>query len=268
MTDRDTAQAFANSWNHLSLGSVYTRKQVVDWFYPHDLSSLQDKTVLELGCGNASLMTHLLEFNPRKIVGVDLGDSVYSAQKNMELANKFQIPFEIKRFDLCQFQSEPFDFVYCIGVIHHLKDPALGLSSVLRNVRSNGKFHIWVYGYEGNALVRWFVEPLRRITSKLPWWITKYLIATPLVVPFFFYAQLFKVIPVFSFLPMSSYAKWISSRDFLFFRHVAFDQLVTPQTKFFKKEEVQKWLDSQTNIKNTYIFSRNENSWLFGGEKI
>lgn len=33
-TDQETADAFANSWNNLPRGSVYTEPQVLDWFYP------------------------------------------------------------------------------------------------------------------------------------------------------------------------------------------------------------------------------------------
>lgn len=33
-TDKDTAQAFATSWNNLPEGSVYTRDQFIDWMGP------------------------------------------------------------------------------------------------------------------------------------------------------------------------------------------------------------------------------------------
>ncbi len=38
--------------------------------------------------------------------------------------------------------------------------------------------------------MRLVVEPTRKIASRLPWWFTKYLIATPLVAPYYVYAKL------------------------------------------------------------------------------
>ena len=50
--DKETADAFATSWNNLPDGSVYTREQIEDWFSPIDKNDVEEKTVLELGCGN------------------------------------------------------------------------------------------------------------------------------------------------------------------------------------------------------------------------
>ena len=35
--------------------------------------------------------------------------------------------------------------------------------AVLANTRPGGRFHCCVYGHEGNALVRWLVEPVRNV---------------------------------------------------------------------------------------------------------
>jgi tRNA G46 methylase TrmB len=81
--DKKTAAAFANSWTHLPRGSVYTREQFEDWLAPITRQDLAGKTVLELGCGNASLLTHLTEWQPSQVTGVELGRSVEAARCNM-----------------------------------------------------------------------------------------------------------------------------------------------------------------------------------------
>ena len=70
------------------------------------------------------------------------------------------------------------------------------------------------------------------------------------------------------YLPLHDYSLWIAARDFSFFRHVAFDQLVTPQTRYISRQEVQGWLDRQPRIApgSTYVIQRNGNSWKFGGQ--
>ncbi len=268
-TDNKTAQAFANSWNNLPNGSVYTHNQFVDWFLPLTENDIQTKRVLELGCGNGSLLVHLVNWKPDFVEGVDLGDSILSANENLNSTGFKQ--FKITKGDLTTYRTDTYDIVYCIGVLQHIKEPEKGFESVILNTKHGGRFHCWVYAYEGNFVVRTLVEPLRRIFSNFPWWFTKYCVATPLVVPYFLYAKLislFKNTALAKKMPMYDYSCWISEREFSFFRHVAFDQLVTPQTVYFKKSTIEKWLKQYPQIEqdSTYIIFRNGNSWKFGGK--
>lgn len=265
--DLDTAQAFASSWNQLPAGSVYTRAQFEDWMAPLGRSDFEGRQVLELGCGNGSLLVHACAWRPQRIVGVDLGDSVLTARANTAGESCVQV----EQADLVAYDSPGFDLVYCIGVLHHLKHPRAGFESVVRNTRPGGRFHCWVYAREGNAPVRLIVEPLRRITSRLPWRITKYLVATPLVAPYFLYAKLLGALADRAprWLPLRDYSQWIARREFAFFRHVAFDQLVTPQTTFLARAELQRWLDETPGIEagSGYLILRNGNGWKFGGRR-
>ena len=67
-----------------------------------------------------------------------------------------------------------------------------GVEAVIANTRPDGRFHCWVYAREGNGLIICVVDPLRRITSRVPWMITKFFIAAPLATIYFIYAKLFR----------------------------------------------------------------------------
>jgi len=266
MNDTSTANAFANSWNNLPTGSVYTKEQFEDWFLPLNKKDIKGKNVLELGCGNASLLVHLADWNPTSLIGIDLGDSIITANRNMQQTG---FPnYKIIKDDLVNYRAEEkADIVYSIGVLHHLKDPFSGFQSVIENTKPGGNFHCWVYAKEGNLIIRLFVDPIRIIASKLPWWLNKYFIATPLAALYFLYAHLIVSLKL-SFLPLFEYSKWITKRNFMFFRHVAFDQLVTPQTVYINKTTLENWLKSSDKIdsSSTYVIFRNGNSWKFGGK--
>jgi SAM-dependent methyltransferase len=231
---------------------------------PLDMNEFRGKEVLELGFGNGSLLAHVGVFSPRKLAGVELGDTLERTREN--LAHLPSGMLDLHRGDLTAVDLGRFDLVYCIGVLHHLAEPERGFEAVLRHVRAGGRFHCWVYAREGNAVVRALVEPLRRVASKLPWWFTKYALALPLSVPFYVYAQLVARLRLERVMPLGLYAKWIAPEPFRFFRHVAFDQLVTPRTAYIPRATIERWLeDPRIERDSIYVIFRNGNSWKFGG---
>lgn len=266
--DWDTARAFANSWLHAGTVSTYTAGQAMEWFSPLGPEQFRGASVLELGCGNASLMIHAASLQPASLTGVELGDSVQAAERNLALAGVSSA--RVVRGDLTAWRDTPRDIVYCIGVLHHLKDPRAGFESLLANTRPGGHFHGWVYAHEGNALVRLIVEPVRRVACRLPWWFSKHVLATTLVAPYYVYAKLMARLPESwaARLPLGLYGRWIARREFAFFRHVAFDQIVTPQTAYLKRETLESWLaDPRVAPGSTYLIHRNGNGWKFGGQR-
>ncbi len=269
--DGGTAAAFAESWNRQAAGSVYTREQFVDWFRPLEPESFAGESVLELGFGNGSLLYHMASYGPTKLCGIELGDTLETARANLRHLHEGVV--ELHRGDLTTASLGSFDFVYCIGVLHHLKDPVAGFDSVMRHCRPGGRFHCWVYGHEGNGLVLNVIDPLRRVTSRLPWWVTKFGIALPLVLPYYVYAKLLRAIfpkpdGIVTAFPLGAYSYWIAARELGFFHHVAFDQLVTPQTSYHSRDEVEAWLHHpDVDRSSAYVLARNGNSWIFGGRK-
>ncbi|MDA8019223.1 MAG: class I SAM-dependent methyltransferase [Thermoanaerobaculia bacterium] len=272
-TDQRTADAFASSWNRV--GTVYTREQFDEWFRPLDPGEFEKQEVLELGFGNGSLLYHMATCSPARLVGVELGDTLEQTRANLAaVAEKTQL--ELQQGDLLTVDLGRFDLVYCIGVLHHLDDPSAGFDAVLRHTAPGQRFHCWVYAREGNLVVRSIVEPIRRVACRLPWWFTKYGLALPLVFPYFLYAKALSKLSkgtgglsrLAKSLPLYEYSLWIARRRFAFFHHVAFDQLVTPQTTFLSQAQVLKWLrDSRVDPATTYLIFRNGNSWKFGGRR-
>lgn len=251
--------------------SVYTREQFDDWIAPWDGSTVRGRSVLELGCGSGALLIHMSRLAPDRLVGVDLGSSTERARKLMTGTTA-----EVRRGDLTDTTAltaslGEFDCVYCIGVLHHLSSPESGVNSLIGMTRPGGRFHGWVYAHEGNAVVRWFVEPIRRVASVLPWRISKWLVAFPLAIPFFVASKTYRALRAAGLrlpLPLWDYMLWISARGFRFHHHVAFDQLVTPATVYIRRERVESWLrDPRVDQDSTYVILRNGNGWKFGGRR-
>jgi SAM-dependent methyltransferase len=271
--DLQTAAAFATSWQNCYTDSPYTRDQYLEWMLPLTPEDLSGRRICELGCGHGGLLRYTAQYaGSGSVTGVDLGDSVETAEANFRAAGLHNGTFVKQDIHAFAAANEgAFDIVYCIGVLHHMKSPQEGFRSVVRATKPGGRFHCWVYGHEGTSIVRWFVEPIRRVAWRLPWWINKYAVALPLTVPFFAVSKAAWALREWQpsdALPMVNYFRHVGNREFSFLHHVAFDQLVTPQTTFIPREEIERWLrEDAGHIKDTYILDRNGNSWKFGGTR-
>ena len=267
--DAKTAEAFSDSWDNCFSASPYTLAQVREWFAPLEMEALAGREVCELGCGNGGLLQYAARFS-RTVTGVELGRCVNVARGNFRRLGLDHVAFAQE--DILSFAEThrgQYDFVYCIGVLHHMQDPRKGFEAVVRATRPGGRFHCWVYGYEGNFLIRSGVEPLRRIASRLPWRLNKYGLALPLAIPFYLASQAVKRLPRTPFarlVPLYGYLCWIADYRFAFHHHVAFDQLVSPQTTYLRRETIAAWL-AKSGLQETYLLPRNGNSWTFGGVK-
>lgn len=266
--DQATADAFATSWNNVWDASVYTREQFLDWIAPWDEAAVRGRSVLELGCGSGALLVHFAALGPSRLVGVDLGASVERARGLLGPRAEV-VQADLTDAAALRARIGRFERVYSIGVLHHLREPERGVASLLAMTLPGGRFHGWVYAHEGNAVVRWLVEPVRAVASRLPWRVTKYGVALPLAVPFFLWSKSCAAVASTGArlpLPLWDYLLWIARRGFRFHHHVAFDQLVTPQTSYIRRERVERWLaDPRIEPGSAYVVLRNGNGWKFGG---
>src|SRR4051812_14477169 len=101
--DQQTADAFASSWNNLPPGSVYTREQFEDWLAPVSRQDVEGREVIELGCGNGSLLVHMTSWQPKQLIGVDLGESVRSARENVAHTGFDRV--EVQQGDLTKYEG-------------------------------------------------------------------------------------------------------------------------------------------------------------------
>ena len=88
-----------------------------------DLPSLATKRVCDLGCG-IGRWSYFLKDKCRELVLVDFSEAIFVARKNLKSAtNAVFIMGDIKALP---FRDDFADFVFCLGVLHHLPSDALG----------------------------------------------------------------------------------------------------------------------------------------------
>lgn len=268
--DQETADKFATSWNNVYDPSVYTREQFLDWVNPWTPEGLKGTSIMELGCGSGALLYHMASCEGSALNAVDLGSSVETAKQLLGENARIEIG-DITQGDEILERFGQQDHVYSIGVLHHLTVPEEGVETLKLMTRPGGSFHGWVYAHEGNGVVRWIVDPLRKVVNHFPWWLNKWGVAFPLSLLFYVFSKTCCLLSKFFGeslpLPLFSYMLWIGKRNLSFHHHVAFDQLVTPMTHYITRERVEKWLDDErVDDDSKYIIFRNGNGWKFGGK--
>lgn len=105
-----------------------------------ELKDLQGKTILDVGSGNGYFSFRLSELNPSRILAIDPIDRcwlqfslVNSFFKRKELSF---LPLGILELPILKMQ---FDFVLCMGVIYHQRDPLKAVECLKRAIKPGGR---------------------------------------------------------------------------------------------------------------------------------
>jgi SAM-dependent methyltransferase len=262
---RKTARAFGWQWQHFSEMHSEFEGQFLDWIYPLDRDFFPGKRVLDAGCGTGRHAFFAASYGAAEVVALDVSDAVETAKRTLErFDNVDVIQGDLLRPPLRRArEGGGFDLVYCIGVLHHLPDPHAGFRTLLEYVAPGGTIAVWVYGYENNGFVRNVIEPVRRISTRVPPPLLRTL-AWPLAVGFHGAANLIyrplEGRTVGRALPLDEYMSSVAHFSFRQNYGIVFDQLVAPTAAYIRGDEIRSWF-SEGGLEDIEISHRHQNSW-------
>ena len=132
-----------------------------------ELQTLESKLICDLGCG-IGRWSYFLKEIAQEIVLVDFSESIFEARKNL-LGSDNMIFVMGDILDL-PFQDDSFDFIFSLGVLHHIPLPAV--ESVRKLSRLSPEFLIYLYYALDNrgTLFRFIfnlVNLTRNLTSRI-----------------------------------------------------------------------------------------------------
>ncbi len=146
------AKAFSSQWAAYSQGAfergtVYGRSEPALWEFflagtGLDESTLEHLTVLDAGCGPASVSRQVASHGAHAVVALDISNTIDAvAAETRELEN-----LHVIQADLMSAPLRPvFDLVWSAGVIHHTGDTAAAFHALTRYVRPGGLLYVYVY---------------------------------------------------------------------------------------------------------------------------
>ncbi len=125
----------------------------------------QDIRILDAGCGSGVGTEYLVHLNPQaEVVGIDLSAGTLAvAQERCQRSGADRAQFhQLSLYDVDQLPGE-FDFINCVGVLHHLPNPIRGIQSLAAKLAPGGLMHIFVYGELG----RWEIKLMQQAIALL-----------------------------------------------------------------------------------------------------
>jgi uncharacterized protein YbaR (Trm112 family) len=232
-----TAERFGYEWNHFwDFEFAEEVASLKTWFRPSKLEDLAGLTVLEGGCGmgrHARIATH---YGVKTLIGLDLGHAVEAAFRNTR-----ELPAVcIVQGDLYYPPLAPrsFDAAYCLGVLHHVPDPGRGFRALAFAAKDDGWIQVWVYGREGNGWIVYVLNPIRRVTSRMPLFLLRFLsllVAGPLLLC----ARTFYWIPWLGRrLPYANYLRWLAPFSLRKVHAIVLDHALTPVAHYMTRGDV------------------------------
>ena len=105
------------------------------------IKEIKNKTILNIGCGNAFDYHHWFKFEPKKIVGIDILNYKTSWQtvKKFVKDEKIDTDVEFYKLDIVKFNyKEKFDFIVSDAVFEHCKDFPKVIKKCYKLLKKNG----------------------------------------------------------------------------------------------------------------------------------
>ena len=154
------------------------------------------------------------------------------------------------------------DYVFSIGVLHHILDPNPVVQAAFKALRPGGRLFVWLYGKEGNGLYLALSKPLRILTKHLPHFMLAALVEI-MYWPLSVYIKLCHTLP----LPMRRYILSVFEKMPPNKRRlIIYDQLNPSYAKYYTRFEAEKLL-VDGKFENVMTHHRYGYSWTVIGTK-
>jgi len=261
---KKTADSFGFEWTRFH--KLKSEKSFLEFIGPIEKEFFKGKFVLDAGCGNGSYAYYASSYGA-EVIAIDFSDAVSVARENTKNMN-----VQVVRADISHppFKKGTFDYIFSIGVLHHLPEPETGFQQLVPLLKPGALISIWVYGRAKQWAAVYFYDPIIKISHRIPHRLLYYLCYVPAtIIAIINYCYLFlnkiHLTNVASFLPFKYYAEYPFSVKL----NDSFDVFATPSARYYVEEEIFNWFE-QVGLIDINITEKGVSKGLkgFGVQKL
>jgi SAM-dependent methyltransferase len=257
-----TIKDFGEQWlryrdNEGYYGSLELFSDILSPFLKPD--EIKGCRVAEIGSGTGRIVNMLLEAGAGHVIAVEPSEAFEVLCRNIGQ------PQKVTCLKMTGDQLPPqgnLDYVFSIGVLHHIQEPAPVVQAAFEALRPGGRFFVWLYGKEGNEIYLAFLKALRILTKHLPHFLLWALVES-IYWPLLLYLKLCQMVP----LPMKGYLLAVfnkMSNDKR--RLIIYDQLNPSYAKYYTGHEAERLL-LEGKFQDVFVHHRHGYSWTVIGTK-
>jgi SAM-dependent methyltransferase len=129
-----------------------------DFFNFLKLNSINSE-ILDYGCGVGNSIKKVIDYNPKKITGIDISEVSIEKAKKITSSNSL-INLFVDNCEKTKFKNNSFDIVYGTGILHHLNIESC-LKEIDRILKPKGKL-LFIEPLGTNPLINLY----RKLTPK------------------------------------------------------------------------------------------------------
>lgn len=249
--DRETVESFGEEWTKFAAFSAEEIRKVGDEYFDVVAENMlgQHVTALDVGCGTGR-WTKYLAPKVGFVEAIDPSAAVHSAVQLLH--DEQNVRVTQAGVESIPFEDESFDFVFSLGVLHHIPDTAKAMQSAVKKLKPGGHFLVYLYysldnrGAGFKALFK-LVNGIRSIVAGMPtFWkkLTCDFLAIFVYLPMIGLSGLVKLLTggskLYAKLPLSYYV----GKSWNVIRNDALDRFGTPLEQRFSKEEIRQMMEA------------------------
>jgi ubiquinone/menaquinone biosynthesis C-methylase UbiE len=271
--DKETVESFGEEWTKFSSFDTAEIERMGNEYFDvlHHSSVDKNSYVLDMGCGTGR-WSYYLSPKVKFIEAIDPSNAVFSAASLT--SGKSNIRITKAGVDNIPFADNSFDFIFSLGVLHHLPDTTGAIKKIYQKIKPGGYFLVYLYYNLDNRGAAYKIifklsNIVRRVISSMPKVLKQLMaeiISFAVYLPFVFLARICKALfprrEWYKKIPLSYY----HNKSLTIIRNDALDRFGTPLEKRFSRVEIEKMLTDGgfSNI----IFSEKTPYWHCIAQKI
>jgi uncharacterized protein YbaR (Trm112 family)/SAM-dependent methyltransferase len=234
-----TIRSYSYQWRKFKDMFPHWEEVFRDSIAPIDSSFFQGKLGLDGGCGFGRSLFYAASYGAT-MIGLDLSEAIEAARENTRhLPSAHVVQGDIFHPPV---HRQSLDFVYSIGVLHHLPDPKQGFLSLAKLLKPEAPMFVWVYRRGRGRQIAAFTL-MRAVSTRMPLRLLNVVCFALAVAQYAAFVGPRKLLDAVGFhgiarrIPFSLYARY----PFRALHADWFDGLSVPLVNYHRPHEIAEW---------------------------